>query len=51
VNDGSTVDRYFRTLPDGTQAWTAEVRNGAENQWRTQCHSPMSEVLRLVTHS
>ena len=27
--DGSTLAKYFETLPDGTQAW-AEVRNGTE---------------------
>jgi RHS repeat-associated protein len=27
--DGSTLARYFQTLPDGTQAWV-EVRNGVE---------------------
>jgi hypothetical protein len=27
--DGSTLARYFQTLPNGTQAW-AEVRNGIE---------------------
>jgi RHS repeat-associated protein len=26
-NDGSTLKKYFKTLPNGTQAW-AEVRNG-----------------------
>ncbi|NTW39614.1 MAG: RHS repeat-associated core domain-containing protein [Cellulomonadaceae bacterium] len=25
--DGATLEKYFKTLPDGTQAW-AEVRNG-----------------------
>jgi RHS repeat-associated protein len=27
LKDGSTLEKYFRTMPDGTQAW-AEVRNG-----------------------
>jgi hypothetical protein len=27
--DGSSLAKYFRTLPDGTQVW-AEVRNGVE---------------------
>lgn len=27
--DGSTLAKYFQTLPDGTQAWV-EVRNGVE---------------------
>jgi len=27
LNDGTTLQKYFRDLPDGTQSW-AEVRNG-----------------------
>ncbi|MFE4542409.1 RHS repeat-associated core domain-containing protein [Arthrobacter sp. NPDC056727] len=29
LKDGSTLEKYFKTLPDGTQVW-AEVRNGQE---------------------
>ena len=38
--DGSTLARYFQTLPDGTQAW-AEVPNGVEVTIGGQCHPPM----------
>lgn len=29
LHDGSTLSRYYKTLPDGTQVW-ADVRNGVE---------------------
>ncbi len=29
LKDGSTLAKYYKTLPDGTQAW-AELRNGTE---------------------